>query len=273
MLGHFAVRGGLDVDPQCAGDQESFAATAPGLDPMRFQTPEYRPNAAMGKGPGPAAPFRSRCGRGLCGCTSSDIIGPTRSHPHAGGHRLQQLGAEIPRTRLRLALVGVAVLTGAALRFVELRRQPLWVDEVIFARLAMSHHLSLQELPYALLVRLAGRFTTVDEFWLRFFAALFGSLSSAAVYAVSKDRRIGLAQSLNGAVWERAPGAPVFVGQQEWNSKVVCDPTVETGAVLRVWFGGGDVASPTENLRGAIGFAVDETQVRLERVGHAPRRT
>ena len=72
----------------------------------------------------------------------------------------------------------------------------------------------------------------------------------------NERRRIGLAQSVNGAAWERVAGAPVFAGQQQWNSKVVCDPAVETGAILRVWFGGGDAASPTENLRGAIGFAL-----------------
>jgi hypothetical protein len=28
------------------------------------------------------------------------------------------------------------------------------------------------------------------------------------------------------------------------------------GSVIRVWFGGGDVASPDENLHGKIGFAI-----------------
>jgi hypothetical protein len=38
---------------------------------------------------------------------------------------------------------------------------------------------------------------------------------------------------------------------------VVCDPSVdaETGPALRVWFGGGDVAAPAENLHGQIGLA------------------
>ena len=43
---------------------------------------------------------------------------------------------------------------------------------------------------------------------------------------------------------------------QAWNSKVICDPTVVVdGDVVKVWFGGGDVASPDENLHGQIGFA------------------
>jgi hypothetical protein len=38
---------------------------------------------------------------------------------------------------------------------------------------------------------------------------------------------------------------------------VVCDPTVEVaGGVIRVWFGGGDAASPDENLHGRIGSAI-----------------
>ena len=55
--------------------------------------------------------------------------------------------------------------------------------------------------------------------------------------------------------WERLP--EVFAGDQPWNSKVLCDPTVEVrGDTVAVWFGGGDVASPDENLHGQIGFGV-----------------
>ena len=47
-----------------------------------------------------------------------------------------------------------------------------------------------------------------------------------------------------------------YKGTQAWNSKVICDPTVVVeGDVVKVWFGGGDVASPDENLHGQIGFA------------------
>lgn len=68
----------------------------------------------------------------------------------------------------------------------------------------------------------------------------------------TEERRMGLARSRDGVNWERTP--PVISGQVAWDSKVVCDPTVESKPDgVRVWFGGGDVASPDENLHGAIG--------------------
>lgn len=68
-------------------------------------------------------------------------------------------------------------------------------------------------------------------------------------------RRIGLARSTDGIHWEKQPD--VFSGGHEWDSKVICDPTVlvENGWI-RVWFGGGDKASPDEGLDGQIGYAV-----------------
>jgi hypothetical protein len=47
----------------------------------------------------------------------------------------------------------------------------------------------------------------------------------------------------------------VFAGTQSWDSKAICDPAVLVdGDTIRVWFGGGDVASPDENLHGQIGY-------------------
>ncbi|MCP5115523.1 MAG: hypothetical protein GY953_32250, partial [bacterium] len=70
-------------------------------------------------------------------------------------------------------------------------------------------------------------------------------------------RRLGLASSADGVRWERVSPAPVLKGRRPWNSKVVCDPTVEvTSEGVRVWFGGGDVAHPAENINGQIGLAV-----------------
>lgn len=70
---------------------------------------------------------------------------------------------------------------------------------------------------------------------------------------VREHRRIGLAHSRDGVHWDRTRF--VFAGSQPWNSAVVCDPAVEpTPDGVRVWFGGGDVASPDENLHGRIGF-------------------
>lgn len=70
----------------------------------------------------------------------------------------------------------------------------------------------------------------------------------------SENRYLRLARSTDGVHWAKLPQQ--FRGTQTWNSKVICDPTVvvESDRIL-VWFGGGDVASPDENLHGQIGFA------------------
>lgn len=67
-----------------------------------------------------------------------------------------------------------------------------------------------------------------------------------------ENRALGLARSADGVKWTRS--SEIFRGDQPWNSKVLCDPTVlvQNGKV-RVWFGGGDVASPDQNLHGQIG--------------------
>ena len=68
-------------------------------------------------------------------------------------------------------------------------------------------------------------------------------------------RRLGMARSRDGVLWEKAP--LVIGGDQAWNSKVICDPSVmvEDGSI-RVWFGSGDVARPDENIHGQIGYGV-----------------
>jgi hypothetical protein len=69
-----------------------------------------------------------------------------------------------------------------------------------------------------------------------------------------ETRFLGLARSTDGVHWTRLPVR--YTGAQPWNSKVLCDPTVVVdGDKILVWFGGGDVASPDENLHGQIGFA------------------
>jgi len=69
------------------------------------------------------------------------------------------------------------------------------------------------------------------------------------------ERRLGLARSTDGVHWEKLP--VVFAGSEAWDSKVVCDPTVLVdGPTIRVWFGGGDVASRDANLHGQIGVAI-----------------
>lgn len=72
----------------------------------------------------------------------------------------------------------------------------------------------------------------------------------------AERRRLGLARSIDGIRWRRVSEAPVLAGTG-WFSQVVCDPEVEvTDAGARVWFGGGDVAHPAENIHGRIGLAV-----------------
>lgn len=70
----------------------------------------------------------------------------------------------------------------------------------------------------------------------------------------AERRRIGLAHSSEGVHWQREADFAPIAGGEEWDSQVICDPSVEVlpGAV-RVWFGGGDVAHPAENIHGQIG--------------------
>jgi sucrose-6-phosphate hydrolase SacC (GH32 family) len=69
-----------------------------------------------------------------------------------------------------------------------------------------------------------------------------------------EQRHLSLARSTDGVRWSKLPA--VYRGTQPWNSKVICDPSVVVdGDRILVWFGGGDAASPDENLHGQIGFA------------------
>jgi predicted GH43/DUF377 family glycosyl hydrolase len=70
-----------------------------------------------------------------------------------------------------------------------------------------------------------------------------------------ENRRLGLARSTDGVHWRKLP--VVFSGAEAWDSKVMCDPSVVMeGPQIRVWFGGGDVARPDENVHGQIGMAI-----------------
>jgi predicted GH43/DUF377 family glycosyl hydrolase len=69
-----------------------------------------------------------------------------------------------------------------------------------------------------------------------------------------ETRYLALTRSTDGVHWTRLPGK--YSGTQPWNSKVICDPSVVVdNGTIKVWFGGGDAASPDENLHGQIGFA------------------
>ncbi len=77
----------------------------------------------------------------------------------------------------------------------------------------------------------------------------------------TENRRLGLARSTDGVKWQKLPA--VFSGSDPWDSKVICDPTVEVDDdKVRVWFGGGDVARPDENLNGQIGYGILRATLR-----------
>jgi predicted GH43/DUF377 family glycosyl hydrolase len=85
----------------------------------------------------------------------------------------------------------------------------------------------------------------------------------------TENRRLGLARSTDGVHWRKL--RTVFSGNQPWDAKVVCDPTVEVaGGIIRVWFGGGDIASPDENLHGKIGMAILRPVHSTHRAGRFP---
>jgi sucrose-6-phosphate hydrolase SacC (GH32 family) len=73
-----------------------------------------------------------------------------------------------------------------------------------------------------------------------------------------EHRKLGLAQSLNGVEWQRVPSFTPVGGAQNWDRQVLCDPSLdlEADGAVRVWFGGGDVPSPDQNLHGQIGVGI-----------------
>jgi predicted GH43/DUF377 family glycosyl hydrolase len=73
----------------------------------------------------------------------------------------------------------------------------------------------------------------------------------------NERRKIGLASSPDGVHWQRDLKFPPIAGVEPWDREVICDPTVEVNPQsVRVWFGGGDVARPDQNLHGKIGVGV-----------------
>ena len=70
-----------------------------------------------------------------------------------------------------------------------------------------------------------------------------------------ETRVLRLARSTDGVHWRKLP--PIFAGSAPWNSRVICDPSVLVeDDTIRVWFGGGDVARPDENIHGRIGYGL-----------------
>ena len=77
------------------------------------------------------------------------------------------------------------------------------------------------------------------------------------VREVGEKRHLAMARATDGVHFTKL--GVKFAGAHAWDSAVICDPTVVLeGGKVKVWFGGGDVASPDENLHGQIGFATLE---------------
>jgi hypothetical protein len=74
--------------------------------------------------------------------------------------------------------------------------------------------------------------------------------------AADEVRRLGMARSSDGVHWTKLPA--VFSGSRAWDEKVLCDPTVDVSLEdsTTIYFGGGNVARPDENLNGQIGYGV-----------------
>jgi predicted GH43/DUF377 family glycosyl hydrolase len=84
--------------------------------------------------------------------------------------------------------------------------------------------------------------------------------------AHDEQRRMGLARSADGVTWERDSTFVPIAGAEAWDSKVICDPSVELApeGAVRVWFGGGDVPRPDQNLDGQIGVGVLRGVIRSD---------
>jgi hypothetical protein len=71
----------------------------------------------------------------------------------------------------------------------------------------------------------------------------------------AEQRNIGLAVSLNGIDWKKMSSEGEFERIEAWNSEVICDTTfMKLDDALVVYYGGGNVASPDQNLNGMIGM-------------------
>jgi hypothetical protein len=75
---------------------------------------------------------------------------------------------------------------------------------------------------------------------------------------LQEDRDIGYAVSADGVNWKKMTISGLFGARNRfaWNSHVICDTTLMDNAdgSISVWYGGGDVADPAENVHGQIGY-------------------
>ena len=72
----------------------------------------------------------------------------------------------------------------------------------------------------------------------------------------AEQRNIGMAVSLDGVAWVKLHDEGIAdLSKNTWNNQVICDTTLleKENGDFWVWYGGGNVPSPAENLNGMIG--------------------
>lgn len=146
------------------------------------------------------------------------------------------------------AIALITVLAGV-LRFRNLGAAPLWIDEAFLARMAQGHSPVRQEFPYVWIIQVFDRVGTLDEFWLRFMAALLGTFTVPAFYWVLRRRADALPLCLFIATfallvfWSRMArpyafaGFFVVLGWRYWPSHVVAILTTPTAIIATVDWG------------------------------------
>jgi predicted GH43/DUF377 family glycosyl hydrolase len=78
--------------------------------------------------------------------------------------------------------------------------------------------------------------------------------------SANETRDFGYAISSDGVSWKKMSMTGLSKNRSAWNSKVVCDSTILKNAdgSFTVWYGGGNVARPDEQIDGQIGrFRLD----------------
>lgn len=74
-----------------------------------------------------------------------------------------------------------------------------------------------------------------------------------------EQRNIGVAVSRDGVHWKKLCYQGIIdLASNTWDNQVICDTTLwpEDDGTFSVWYGGGDVADPAQNLNGQIGCFV-----------------
>lgn len=85
-----------------------------------------------------------------------------------------------------------------------------------------------------------------------------------------EQRNLGLAISVDGVTWKKKSYKGIVnLTPNAWNAQVICDTTFveNSDGTVTMWYGGGNVASPDENLNGRIGV----TNITFDRLANIDR--